>query len=107
MNFLRLLLLTFLMVAASSLKAIPGNNPKNSSVQARVLDASTGDPITGARVCVEGCSEMILTDEQGYFLVPLGAASSGTITISLVSFSSISISAEQLLKDSIVLLSEK
>ena len=107
MNLSKLFLCCCLVVSTSSLLAGIYNKPKNGTVLGQVVDAVSGEPLTGALISLEGCNDLIFTDEQGYFRINLTEKAPESITISLVSFSSISMSAEQLTDGLTIPLSEK
>lgn len=80
-----LLLFVILMQCAAM---ATGKPTKSSVAQGIVLDAVSGDPITGARVILSATEEVVYTDENGLFVLPVAQAESAEIRIEFVSFQS-------------------
>ena len=55
------------------------------TVKGQLVDSETGDPLIGAAVVVEGTTQGVVTDFDGYFNLP-GVASGATLVISYVGY---------------------
>lgn len=105
---LRVLILTFvLLVGSMGLNALNPVNPKSNTTKMQIIDAGSGEPLTGARVSIQGSTLSVLTDSEGFFEISLSENQDEVLTISLVSFQSLSIPARQLSGTTSILLIEK
>jgi hypothetical protein len=108
MNSRALILLFGLLLSISVVHANKPEKPKPSSLRVQVLDASSGEPLTGARISFANCPELILSDENGFFKLEFTEnGSPNLITISLVSFQTISLPVSELSRGLQVLMQEK
>jgi hypothetical protein len=99
--------LGFIVMSTSMLAHNP-EKPKASCLKGQVLDAITGEPLTGARISIANTQQVVISDEEGYFKLDISEnPSSHLITISLVSFQTISLSAADLAGGLPVMLKEK
>jgi len=78
-----------------------------NTAKVQVIDAGSGEPLTGARVMLNGSTQATLTDSNGFFEIQVDENQQEIITISLVSFQSFSIATSQLVGKSSIQLSEK
>ena len=77
----------FLLVVLVNLTTWANGNPSKAAVaQGIVVDASSGDPITGARVILQATGEVVYTDEHGRFALAYAPAQPAEIIVEFVSF---------------------
>lgn len=107
MNSRMLILTVVLLVGSMSLSAHNPVNPKSNTTKLQVIDAGSGEPLTGARITIQGSTLSVLTDSEGFFEILLSANQDEVLTISLVSFQSVSIPAHQLSETNSIQLIEK
>jgi len=84
-----------------------GPNPGKRTVQCTILDASTGEALTGVQVQMEGLSAPLWSDEAGLITLEIPSNSLAKITCSLVSFESRSVELVDAEGNTIIYLSEK
>ena len=84
-----------------------GPNPIKRTVECRIMDASTGEALTGVQVSIAGCEIATWTDEEGKFTIELAPDHNSTLTCSLVSFETISLELTDLQDGTVLYLSEK
>ncbi|MFM7233943.1 MAG: carboxypeptidase-like regulatory domain-containing protein [Flavobacteriales bacterium] len=96
MNFRRLLLSSILLFGMLGLSAHNPVKPATNTSKFQVVDAVSGDPITGARVSIQGTAISVLTDSEGYFMIPIAEHQNELLTISFVSFQTITVPASHL-----------
>ena len=79
---------TLLMIAvcASGGSAQDPGTPPSGSIQGRVVDSDTGEPIAGAGVALDGTSLRALTDGQGRFTLASVPSGIYTVRVSQVAF---------------------
>ncbi len=79
---------TLLMIAvcASGGSAQDPGTPPSASIQGRVVDTDTGEPIAGAGVALDGTSLRALTDGQGRFTLASVPSGIYTVRVSQVAF---------------------
>jgi hypothetical protein len=102
--FLIALLLQFSLLASTSYN---GPNPIKRTVQCRILDATTGEALTGVQVRIGSSDTSILSDEEGKIIIEISADITPTLTCSLVSFETLSINLSELQEGAVIYLSEK
>ena len=89
MNAARLVCL--LAIATLSIAAIPGMaEAQHGQVAGRVIEAGTGEALTGAQVVVSGTSIGAVTDENGRYLLPRVPAGAQTIEASYLGYTAAS-----------------
>jgi hypothetical protein len=84
-----------------------GPNPIKRSVECRIVDANTGEALTGVQISLEGSNLATWSDEEGKFSIELSATDSTTLICSLVSFETITMEVSQLAEGDIILLRER
>jgi len=84
-----------------------GPNPIKRTVECRILDATTGEALTGVQVTIAGTEVATWSDEEGRFILDLSGEPNSTLTCSLVSFETISLEFSALEDGAILYLSEK
>jgi hypothetical protein len=96
--------------ALSGVKASDDKRPAGA-VQGRVLDAGTGEELSGVRIEISGSQEVIWSEKDGGFVLPAIADSKEEITLclSLVSFETrcITISHQDVAAGLSILLNER
>jgi hypothetical protein len=107
MNLRRLLIVIVILAGTSVLKAHNPVKPAVNSAKLQVIDAESGDPLTGARVTIQGSTLSVLTDSEGYFMLPLSEDQHEMLTISLVSFKTVSVPVSHLSGIASIQMSEK
>jgi hypothetical protein len=103
------LLLTACLLPLSILASIAdaGPNPIKRTIECQILDASTGEALTGVQVSIAGCNVATWTDEEGKFSIELAPDHNSTLTCSLVSFETISLELTDLQNGAVLYLNEK
>jgi hypothetical protein len=80
---------------------------ETSHIHGKIIDATTGEALTGVLVKLEGFDQGTLSDESGNFTIDYCADNPKTLTLSLVSFQTISLSLADLSAVSTIALHEK
>lgn len=84
-----------------------GPNPIKRTIQCRILDASTGEALTGVQVSVGNAGHPVLSDEDGNVTIEISGDLEPTLTCSLVSFTTLSLHLTDLTEEAIIYLEEK
>jgi hypothetical protein len=84
-----------------------GPTPATRTIACTIVDAATGEALTGVLVSVEGTDLSIWSDEKGVFTIELPASVQSRVTCSLVSFETISLEFSALQDGAVLQLSEK
>jgi hypothetical protein len=84
-----------------------GPNPVKRSVQCRIVDATTGEALTGVEVSIEGTHVTTWSDEEGNFSLEIFATDNPKITCRLVSFETLSLDFSGIEEGATILLTEK
>ena len=80
------------VLAAAILSAVVVSSPLHSQqsntgrVAGRVVDASSGQPVAGAQITVEGTGIAVLTDWQGRFMLPYVPTGSWTVSVRAIGY---------------------
>jgi hypothetical protein len=82
-------------------------NPGVKSIQCRILDASTGEALTGVQITTENSKYTAWSDESGLFTLEFPANESVLFTVSLVSFQTLSFDAASISEQPVIYLQEK
>jgi hypothetical protein len=107
MKFGLILLALFLQLTMVASSTHVGPHPIKRTVECRILDASTGEALTGVQITIEGTEVTTWSDEKGSFTLDLSGESSSMLTCSLVSFETISLEFNALQDGAILYLVEK
>ncbi len=84
------LIMLFILIAVPQFK-VSGQNEKNIQVTGRVTDASTGDPMPGVNIIIEGTYSGAMTDASGKFTINVPSESS-VLNFSFIGYTSQSVS---------------
>jgi hypothetical protein len=84
-----------------------GPNPIKRTVQCQIVDAASGEALTGVQVSIEGTGVTAWSDEEGNFSIELSSDINSKLTCALVSFETMSFELSSLQEGSILLLREK
>jgi hypothetical protein len=106
MKFVSILMALLLCVSSFASVANGGPNPIKRLVECHLVDATTGEALTGVQVSVDG-SMTLWSDEEGKVVIELPVDNESTILCSLVSFETRSLETSELQSGSIIYLSEK
>ena len=82
-------------------------NPGVKSVQCRILDASTGEALTGVQITTENSKQTVWSDETGLFTLELPADEPVLFTVSLVSFQTLTFDATSISQQPVIYLQER
>lgn len=82
-------------------------NPVKRQIACQIVDAATGEALTGVQVSIDGTGLSIWSDEEGKIILDLPPNAQSTLTCSLVSFETVSLNLTSLQDGAIVYLSEK
>ena len=82
-------------------------NPGVKSVQCRILDASTGEALTGVQITTENSKQTVWSDETGLFTLELPADEPVLFTVSLVSFQTLTFDAASISQQPVIYLQER
>jgi len=80
--------------------------PSACQLQGVIVDAATGESLTGVLVKLSGTDISVLTDENGQFSLPV-TSNSNQLIITLVSFESLMLTADEVSAENPILLQEK
>jgi hypothetical protein len=82
-------------------------NPGVKSVQCRILDASTGEALTGVQITSENSKQTVWSDETGLFTLELPADEPVVFTVSLVSFQTLTFDTALISQQPVIYLQER
>ena len=95
-------------ILCRSLEAFGGvPKPETRHIHGKIIDATTGEALTGVLIKLEGFDQSTLSDESGNFTIDYCADNPKTLTLSLVSFQTLSLSLTDLSAVSTIALHEK
>ena len=82
-------------------------NPGMRSIQCQILDAATGEALTGVQITTEDSAYTAWSDESGHFILELPADGTHLFTVSLVSFQSLTLDAASISGQTVIFLQER
>jgi hypothetical protein len=84
-----------------------GPNPIMRTIECRIIDAATGEALTGVQISVDGSNLASWSDEEGKCTLQFPTSGQSKLTCSLVSFETISLELSNIQEEIVIFLHEK